>query len=90
MQIVFATHNPNKVREINEILASILEIIGLEDIGCTKEIPETQATIKGNALQKARYVKEYFQMENLIKSKMRIKSNLKFLKIINLIISPML
>ncbi|MEM9992413.1 MAG: non-canonical purine NTP diphosphatase [Bacteroidota bacterium] len=60
MKIVFATGNPNKVREINSILGDSVEIIGLKNIGCTEEIPETQATIEGNALQKARYVKEKY------------------------------
>lgn len=62
MKIVFATSNPNKVREINEILGDQIEIIGLKDIGCTEEIPETQPTIEGNALQKARYVYENYQV----------------------------
>ncbi len=60
MKIVFATGNPNKVREINSILGDAVEIIGLKDINCTEEIPETQGTIQGNALQKARYVKEHY------------------------------
>ncbi|MEM9884904.1 MAG: non-canonical purine NTP diphosphatase [Bacteroidota bacterium] len=63
MKIVFATHNPNKVREINAILGDAIEIVGLEEIGCTEEIPETQDTIPGNALQKARYVKEHFGLD---------------------------
>ena len=63
MKIVFATHNPNKVREINAILGDALEIVGLDEIGCTEDIPETQATIQGNALQKARYVKEHFGLD---------------------------
>ncbi|MEM6700331.1 MAG: non-canonical purine NTP diphosphatase [Bacteroidota bacterium] len=63
MKIVFATRNLNKVREINEIFDDAIEIIGLDDIGCTKEIPETQKTIQGNALQKARYVKRNFEVD---------------------------
>ena len=60
MKIVFATGNPNKVREINSILGDSVEIVGLKDIGCIEDIPETQPTIQGNALQKARYVKENY------------------------------
>ena len=59
-QIVFATSNPNKIREVNEMLGGRFDIIGLKDIGCTEEVPETQNTIKGNALQKARYVAENY------------------------------
>jgi len=56
MQIVFATSNPNKIKEINQILPENITIIGLKDIGCIEDIPETQPTIEGNAIQKAQYV----------------------------------
>ncbi len=59
-KIVFATGNPNKVREVNEVLPDTMTIIGLKDIGCTEELPETNPTLEGNALQKARYVYENF------------------------------
>jgi XTP/dITP diphosphohydrolase len=62
-KIVFATSNPNKIREVNEMLGDKFQIIGLKDIGCTEEVPETQDTIKGNALQKARYVKEHYSVD---------------------------
>lgn len=58
--IVFATHNPNKVREVQEILPAHFSIQSLADIGCTEDIPETQPTIEGNAVQKARYVYERY------------------------------
>lgn len=56
MNIVFATGNPNKVKEVNQVLPSSIKIIGLKDINCTEDIPETSPSIEGNALQKARYV----------------------------------
>ena len=56
MKIVFATGNPNKVKEVNEVLPSSIKTIGLKEIDCTEDIPETSPTIEGNALQKARYV----------------------------------
>lgn len=58
--IVFATANPNKVREVNELLGNRLQIISLKDIGCEEDIPETQDTIAGNAQQKAQYLKEHY------------------------------
>jgi XTP/dITP diphosphohydrolase len=58
--VVFATANPHKVREVNELLGDRFEIRSLEDIGCTEDIPETQDTVKGNALQKARYLKQHY------------------------------
>jgi XTP/dITP diphosphohydrolase len=55
-QLVFATSNTNKVKEIQHIMGSAYNFLSLADIGCTEDIPETQDTILGNALQKARYV----------------------------------
>lgn len=55
-QLVFATSNANKVKEIQHIMGAAYNFLSLDDIKCTEDIPETQATIKGNALQKARYV----------------------------------
>ena len=54
-KIVFATGNPNKLKEINSGINSF-EIVGLKDLGITDEIPETGDTLKKNALQKAKYV----------------------------------
>jgi XTP/dITP diphosphohydrolase len=56
MKIVFATHNQNKVNEIQKIMPAGITIVGLDEIGCHEDIPETQPTIEGNALQKAEYV----------------------------------
>ena len=53
--IVFATGNPNKLKEIKSAIKSF-EIVGLKDLGITEEIPETGDTLKNNALQKAKYV----------------------------------
>ena len=63
MRLVFASSNPHKVAEIAKkiaLQADIIEIIGLQEIGCSTDIPETQATIEGNALQKARFVYENY------------------------------
>jgi XTP/dITP diphosphohydrolase len=54
-KIVFATGNPNKLKEIKSAINSF-EIVGLKDLGITEEIPETGNTLKKNALQKAKYV----------------------------------
>lgn len=59
-KLIFATGNPNKIREVNEMLDGTLDIRGLKDIGCPEDLPETSPTIEGNALQKARYVYENF------------------------------
>lgn len=59
-RLVLATGNPNKVREVKQILGGELELIGLNDIGCFDDLPETSPTIAENALQKARFVYEKF------------------------------
>ncbi|WP_276892175.1 non-canonical purine NTP diphosphatase [Hallella bergensis] len=56
MKIVFATNNPNKLREIREILGPNFEIVSLADIGCHVDIPETGDTLEENARQKAEYI----------------------------------
>ncbi|HET8808726.1 MAG TPA: non-canonical purine NTP diphosphatase [Flavobacteriaceae bacterium] len=60
MKLLFATHNPNKLKELQSLLPKSIELSSLDDIESTEEIPETSETIEGNALQKARYVKENF------------------------------
>ncbi len=60
MEIVFATGNAHKVREVNEIAGSGLRFKSLADIGCTEEIPETADTLRGNAIQKANYVSRHY------------------------------
>ncbi|MCI6294765.1 MAG: non-canonical purine NTP diphosphatase [Bacteroidales bacterium] len=60
MQIVFATNNVHKLSEIRAILGRQMEILSLADIGCHDDIPETADTLEGNALIKARWVKERY------------------------------
>lgn len=56
MELVFATQNPNKAKEINSKLGDAFSIVDLKSLNITEDIPETSDTLKGNALQKARYV----------------------------------
>lgn len=60
MKLVFATNNKHKLEEIVKILGDRYEIVTLSEIGCLEDIPEEQPTLKGNALQKARYVKQHY------------------------------
>ena len=48
-KIVFATNNAHKLQELRQILGNQYEILGLADIGCHEDIPETADTIEGNA-----------------------------------------
>lgn len=60
MKLVFATNNANKLQEIRAILGSGMEVLSLADINCHDDIPETAPTLEGNALIKARWVKERY------------------------------
>ena len=59
-QIVFATANAGKLREMRSILGEGYQVLGLADIGCHDDIPETADTFEGNALLKARWVAEHY------------------------------
>ncbi|NBU82091.1 MAG: non-canonical purine NTP pyrophosphatase, partial [Flavobacteriaceae bacterium] len=60
MQLVFASNNQNKIKEIQLLMPNSIQILSLGDIGCFEEIPETSNTIEGNAILKANYVTEKF------------------------------
>lgn len=60
MQLVFATNNSNKIKEVQALLPDSIKIISLESIGCHEDIPETADTIEGNALLKAEYVTQKY------------------------------
>lgn len=59
-KIVFATNNAHKLKELRQMLGDRYEILGLADIGCHEDIPETADNIEGNAQMKARYVKDHY------------------------------
>jgi XTP/dITP diphosphohydrolase len=56
MKLCFATNNAHKITEVQQLLGGSFEIVGLQAIGCTEELPETQDTLEGNSAQKARFV----------------------------------
>lgn len=56
MKLVFATNNKHKLEEVRSILGNKIEILSLSDINCFDEIDETAETLEGNALIKARYI----------------------------------
>ena len=59
-KIVFATNNAHKLEEARALAEGAFEILSLSDIGCHDDIPETADTLEGNALIKARWVKERY------------------------------
>ena len=60
MQLVFATNNLNKLKEVQSLIPNNIKLLSLTDIGCVEDVPETQDTIEGNAIQKAAYIKEHY------------------------------
>ena len=56
MKFVFASNNPNKIKEIQQLLPNSIQILSLESIGCHEEIQETANSIEGNAILKANYI----------------------------------
>ena len=56
MRLCFASNNAHKLDEIRPLLPADVQLLSLADIGCHEELPETQPTLAGNALQKAQYV----------------------------------
>lgn len=56
IELVFATHNKNKLKEVEAILPDSYLLLNLDDIGCHEELKETENTFAGNALMKAAYV----------------------------------
>jgi len=53
--LIFATNNLNKIKEIKYAISDF-DIMGLLDLNITEEIPETGNSLNANALQKARYI----------------------------------
>ena len=62
VELCFATNNVHKIEEIRALLGSFFLLKTLQDIGCNEELAETQNTIEGNSLQKARYVFDRYQV----------------------------
>ena len=60
MNIVFATGNKNKIKEIKNLIPKTIKILSLTDIGCDKEIRETGSTISENAIIKSNYIKKNY------------------------------
>ena len=60
MNIIIASNNKHKIREIKQILARYpIAIKSLDDFPTIPEPPEEQPTFEGNALQKSNFVYNY-------------------------------
>ena len=63
MKIVFATNNQNKLIEVRKILGNQFKVLSLEDIGCHDDIPEKGQTLEDNALIKAQYIYNKYNVD---------------------------
>jgi|TARA_B100001063_G_scaffold137469_2_gene128449 XTP/dITP diphosphohydrolase len=62
MELVFASHNENKVNEVRKILPNNFTIISLNDLNFYEEIPENKNTIEGNSTFKANFIYKKFKL----------------------------
>ncbi|MBR9855198.1 MAG: non-canonical purine NTP diphosphatase [Algicola sp.] len=63
MKLVFATHNDHKLKEVEQLLPTGIELLSLKDIECFDEIPETGSTLEENAKIKADYVTQTYGLD---------------------------
>ena len=66
MTLVFATNNPHKVAEVNDVLRGAdlngIEVVTMKTIGHTTDLPETHETILENALEKAEFLHLHYNV----------------------------
>lgn len=51
-KLVFGTSNPNKLIELCALTPESIQLVSMAELGITDDLPETQDTIPGNAIQK--------------------------------------
>ena len=62
MKLIFASHNENKVAEIQSLLGEGFNLLSLKELSYCDDIPETAETLEGNSIIKADTVFEQFKM----------------------------
>lgn len=62
-EIIFATNNKHKLEEISRIFDDKYKILSLNDIGFSVDIPETGTTLKENAIQKAKFIFDRYNVD---------------------------
>jgi XTP/dITP diphosphohydrolase len=63
MKLIFVTNNINKVREIHHGIHNKIKLLTLKDIGFLGDIPEMSETIEGNAIQKALFIYNRYNID---------------------------
>ncbi|MDZ4664968.1 MAG: RdgB/HAM1 family non-canonical purine NTP pyrophosphatase [Bacteroidota bacterium] len=59
MNILFASSNKNKIKEVAALIPAHIKLLGLSDIHFAQDIAETAPTIEGNAKLKAEFIWNY-------------------------------
>jgi XTP/dITP diphosphohydrolase len=62
LQLVFATHNANKLKEIQQQLGTAFTLVSMSDINCTTDIEETGETFAENAQLKTNYISTNYDL----------------------------
>jgi len=62
MRLLFASQNKHKIEEIKPLLSPTIELLSLGDVNFHEEIPETSPTLAENALQKANFIFDKFNI----------------------------
>ena len=62
MKLIFATNNPHKLKELQQLLGKNIELLSLNDIGCDDEVPENHTTLEENAAEKALYIYKKYKL----------------------------
>jgi XTP/dITP diphosphohydrolase len=56
MKLCFATNNKHKLEEVAAAVGNNFTIVSLDELSVFDDLPETQNTLEGNAIQKAQFV----------------------------------
>jgi XTP/dITP diphosphohydrolase len=62
MKICFATQNHHKIKEVQSLLGEQFQVLTPADLGISEELPEDFDTLHENAMQKARYISDRFDV----------------------------
>ena len=56
IEIIFATNNANKVKEIKAVTGQLLTVLSLAEAGIDIDIPEPHDTLEANASEKSKVI----------------------------------
>ncbi len=62
-KLIIATNNQHKIDEILPLLPQDIELVTLRQLGVSQDIPETGSTLEENAIQKARFIHQQYNVD---------------------------